>query len=211
MNSVHSRSEAFNVEARNVALFMPTNASSITVLNDITLGCRDSSMTLSIIFHSSLKNSNLGLLEDQNGSRSEQLGLSWQSQKAPIVSLRFVPKILLGNSTHCWLAYTNNANFRNDCPGSSEISAWALSITAGGLRGLCDAFFVTYSRWHTGTFVGLFVSKSRTLCHVINGCLGYPKNRIISIAEHIARRPSMIATLRLYSALGFNIAAILRT
>ena len=38
-DGLYSRSEAF---ARcNVALSMPTNAASITVLNDVTLGCRD--------------------------------------------------------------------------------------------------------------------------------------------------------------------------
>jgi hypothetical protein len=71
------------------------------------------------------------------------------------------------------------------------------------------AFFrVTLPRWHTGTFVGLF--WSRISCHVINGWSRVFKIRIISVAERPARRPLMIAALRIYSALGSNIATVLR-
>jgi len=43
---------------------------------------------------------------------------------------------------HCWLAYTNNANFRNDYPGSSEISTWALSTDCGGPHGAFEWLFL---------------------------------------------------------------------
>jgi len=60
------------------------------------------------------------------------------------------------------LTPTIDANFHNDCPGSSEISD-----PFDHCRGLRGAFFrVTLPRWRTGTFVWLFWST--IFCHVIN-------------------------------------------
>ena len=65
----------------NIALSMPTNAASIAVLNDAILGLVCVSFNAPYIFQRSTlhtsKRFNSGLLGGQNGSRGEQLGLSW--------------------------------------------------------------------------------------------------------------------------------------
>jgi len=90
----------------NVALSMPMNIASIAVLNDVTLGCRD-------LFSTSICNSpkdlNLGFWEARM-SRGEQLSLSWQPQRqrydiCRIFNVYDLSKVLLDNSTYCWLAY----------------------------------------------------------------------------------------------------------
>ena len=48
-DNLYSRSEAFT--RCNVTLSMPTNATLITVLNNVTLGCRDLFVTLSTTLH----------------------------------------------------------------------------------------------------------------------------------------------------------------
>ena len=44
----------------NVALSMPTNAASIAIINDITLGCRDLFVIFLITLYSSPRDLNLG-------------------------------------------------------------------------------------------------------------------------------------------------------
>ena len=59
--------------ARCNALPMPTNAASIAVLNDITLGCRDLFVTLSCSIRSSPRDLNLGYWEARMGAEASNL------------------------------------------------------------------------------------------------------------------------------------------
>jgi len=118
----------------NVALSMPTNAASIAA--SLMTSHWDAETCLWPFqlrsLYSSLKDLN-GLLGGQNGSRDEQFGLSWQSQRASVVSLMCTiciegpPWQFDARMLDVSLIPTIDANFRNDYPGSSEISAWALS------------------------------------------------------------------------------------
>ena len=93
-----------------------------------------------------------------------------------------------------WVIWNQRLNLFNDC-------------------GLRDAFFrVTLSRilepsLDCSKAVYKALEQSKNSHNIINGWS--PKNQIISY-YYWARRPSMIMALRLYSALGFNITAILK-
>jgi len=95
------------------------------------------------------------------------------------------------------LTPTIDANFCNNCPGSSEISAWVLSTTARVLAGVAESSLDFSDSLY-------FAMTSYTVD------LGYPKNRMISVAERPARTLSIIAALRLCFALDFNIATVSR-
>jgi len=68
-----------------------------------------------------------GLLGGQNGSRGEQLGLSWQFQRASVISLMCT--ICIEDPPRefdCWLVYINNwckltDAFRKDCHPKSAL------------------------------------------------------------------------------------------
>jgi len=109
---------------------MPTNAASIAVLNDVTLGCRDLFMTLSTTLHSNPKDLNLGCWE----ARIPWTKTYWRCLRTNF-DLNYEPmhrpakKHMIFRTTVSIYGFITSIRTRNDCPRSFEISAWALSMT----------------------------------------------------------------------------------
>jgi len=94
-----------------------------------------------------------GLLGSQNGSRGEQLGLSWRSQRASLVSLIYTTCIEgLPRQFDALLACLHQqsmlifATIALDHPKSALES----------FQRIAEVLTVTLPRWHTRTFVRLF-------------------------------------------------------
>jgi len=125
---------------------------------------------------------------------NEQLCSSWQPRRA------FV-KLL---SHRIWSVHSLKvfANFIRGSTGSSEMSSWALSVITGVLTDFSFEwlFLIRLAERRSPKYLAA--------SYKIN--LGYSKNRIISIFERPAQRLSIIATLRLYSAIDLICSDILK-
>ena len=126
---------------------MSTNAASIAVLN-VTLGYRDLFVTLSTTLHtySSPRDLNLGYWEAIPWTKIYRrcLRANFEFNDSYKSMHRLAEKHMAFRRIVGSLTPTIDANFRNHCPGSSEISAWALSMTARVL-----AFFrATLPSWN---------------------------------------------------------------
>ena len=94
------------------------------------------------------------------------------------------------------LTPTIDANFRNDCSRSSEISAWALSTTAKGPR---DALFLCEWLFLADILkLSLDYSKAIYFVNVINGDLGYPSSAKTFDDRGSSIIPHLVSTSRLF-------------